>query len=1029
MTMSPVKAARWAKITGHEPYSSERGHYHAHPLLAAQRFVAERFACEELLKNDGAVVVDVGAAPHRSWRWLGDRGWFMMPNAVPGDASRISRVPPGARGRVCHHRFEECTCIGGPAALLFVHSAYYIEPMTLWRKLNDDSVVDCIVVEHTFEDMAGGFYDEAEWHLDGKLVHMSVKGEGQTPYVHRLQPWLSGWRGEGGEAFHAEVLAVWDDVTRVVRITSVVDMRPRNETLRWGEVSASDNLSGPVQFSEGTRMSNADNAKLGLLTLDLDRVYKMGPLLYTTSVINGVETKLVVPVNGVATAAMHIAMRERTPAAFQELLHITKNRYARSRIPSHTLGKVVSAVATLAFIIDLDDEMSLLNTVVMRHGWRLSVHSKLLGFGTVVRRVWPWAVLCSVLSLAFVVLLDVFDDHTTVDIVTTLVVLTALILGLLVVWYIVPMATTWSKWREQAWSSAVADAEAPRAPLLGNGFHITKQLPIPGSRHVRPPSAEVVGTIALGPSREAPVPKPGTLVSGVVLDGAMPTALHPSQDAEVSAVTNRVLLPRDNPTPDALLALQRHAFDDAHVPPGRVDYGLEAFRSWLASLSKKYPKAYVDNMEKLWHLHKGTVAVVQATKSFLKIEKSASTVKVDQAKAVKPRLIQPPSDESKAVLGPPVSQLQRMYVEHWDGRGHPVMYCSGYTNSEVGARVDDFIAKCGGEGNVVAWSMDMESYDTTLSLPVQLTAFKKYMKSGLTKESVSWLLATRPRGSTPNGVVYAPRRVWEFMPSETEQMDALVKLHFKYDFKVYKVEFDEEAGVWRVETEDFQMVSGRPDTNLTDSVILVETVTTVIDAHKVDYLLLVCGDDGFLMLHRDNVALFDEVRSFARSLGLKPTGSVSTKRSDWEFCSRLFFFGVNPKTNTEQTVLGPKPFRGMARMGTNTTLPGAQNAAAAALSVRVDAGHVPFLASFADRTYQLCAESRVKPTGRPEWSSFRPEQHRWGVSKRNYLITQERYGLGEEAEKELQGLLGNLDGVPIVLSWGPALDAIRVDEA
>lgn len=116
-------------------------------------------------------------------------------------------------------------------------------------------------------------------------------------------------------------------------------------------------------------------------------------------------------------------------------------------------------------------------------------------------------------------------------------------------------------------------------------------------------------------------------------------------------------------------------------------------------------------------------------------------------------------------------------------------------------------------------------------------------------------------------------------------------------------------------------------------------------------------------------------------------------------------------------------------MGVNTTLPGAQNAAAAALSVRIDAGHVPFLSVFADRTYELCRESRVKPTGRPEWSSFRPEQHRWGVSNRNYLITAERYGLGLEAEQELQRLLGTLDGVPIVLSWEPAQNAIRVDEA
>lgn len=115
-------------------------------------------------------------------------------------------------------------------------------------------------------------------------------------------------------------------------------------------------------------------------------------------------------------------------------------------------------------------------------------------------------------------------------------------------------------------------------------------------------------------------------------------------------------------------------------------------------------------------------------------------------------------------------------------------------------------------------------------------------------------------------------------------------------------------------------------------------------------------------------------------------------------------------------------------MGVNTTLPGAANAAQAALSVRVESGHVPFLGPFADRTMELCRERRVRPTGRVEWAAMRGDR-RYACSVQNYIITQERYGLGRANEDEFKTRLSELDSVPIVVQWMPLVDAITVDEA
>ncbi len=176
VTLTPSKVGLWEKKFGQRPFVERPGKYHSHGMLAAQRFVAEAVACRLAMEDPEVTVIDVGAAPHRTWKLLGERGWYCMPRVLPSDNARIARAPPAARDRICHCMIESCQCIGGPTALLMVHSGYYVDPVQFFILLNEERVRDCIIVEHSFADIAGGFYDEADWYFDGKFVRMSVKG-------------------------------------------------------------------------------------------------------------------------------------------------------------------------------------------------------------------------------------------------------------------------------------------------------------------------------------------------------------------------------------------------------------------------------------------------------------------------------------------------------------------------------------------------------------------------------------------------------------------------------------------------------------------------------------------------------------------------------------------------------------------------------------------------------------------------------------------------------------------------------------
>lgn len=1015
-TLNPSKKALWKSRIGTTP-KGPSGHYNPHGMLAAQRYVAEKFACECLLANSG-VIVDVGGAPHRTHQHLGERGRYMMPRVHAGDSSRIGKAPKESLEHVCHHKFEECMCYDGEeVSYLFTHSAYYIAPQVLWHRLSDGLCRDAIVVEHEFTDIYGGFYDEATWAFEREVVTMSVAGNGQ-PYCHTLPPWQTGWVGENGEKFSYDVLKSLDGVTRVIRVEAVQGDPHVPRALTWMEVEANPNLSGPVQFSTAVKAAVADNARFTGVSFDVHEVRKFGPVVFTEGVFRGTKVSLTLPVNGVSQVAALVTNRPRDAALYAEATHVMRNRYARARVPPSKLPMVLAAVVSLGFVVNLHNEIDLTHTMLDKFTWAMKIHSVLLQFGNVTVRRWPYFLAIALVMLAWVVPVEILDDDPVVRV--SVVISAFVFLGLCVLVYrgCVVVAKKWHDYKLQSWSRSLADDSGPTAPLLGNAFTVPRNFPLAGSRYIKPVLSEMQGKMTLTATREKVEEPRRSLVSGVLIDGLLPSVLATTQDAEASAVSNRILAPRANPE-QAALARFVDAFKTSLFPQtGQVDHSQTAFERWLSKIKETYPVVYVENMRATWLQYQGAVPPETATKGFLKVEKSASTVKIDEAKPTKPRLIQPPEDLDKAMTGYIVVQLYEMVRSYMDGFKSKVVYASGRSLRYVGERVDDFLQR---HPDAFGWSVDMATYDATLGAELQLSVFKYYVERlNMAPWVVSWLLRVRTRGTTPNGVKYEPTRRYEF--SSKADADEFAKKWRKMRFKAVVTGVND---VWYVDVEDFQMTSGRMDTNLTDTVALVAS----FDALKLidDYLLLVCGDDAFLLIPPGSVWVVEAIKKHQRQLGLKPEGSLSQKRSDWEFCSKLFWYAREFGSDKDITVLGSKPFRGIARMGINTTLPGAANAAASALAVRVDSGHVPFLGKFADRTYQLCAAKKLRPTGRMEWAAMRGDK-RYAPSPLNWTITQERYNLGEENEKQFEDLLTRLHDVPIVLSYLPAQGAVARDE-
>lgn len=1036
VNMPDSKCKIWEDSVGTKPVRIG-GPFHSHPFLAASRFVLETQAAscakESLLTLPGVdwsrgKVVDIGAAPKRTAPLLRALGHFMMPNLQIGDDTRFRQCPREYQGQVCRCTFEQCNHVFGedgllkePTAFIAIHSAYYLDRLTLWRRLRDPLMAGFFAVGHSFDEPYGGFYDEAEWEQHGSRITMRVEGQMHVPYEHDILPWTLDWRGPNGEAFEAEAIRSVMGFSYLWRVHAVIKLGSPAPKL-FSSVISDDRYWGPLQFSNMQKYAVAVNAKSTLVELDIDHVEKVGRLLVTTSTpFGGVPVVVCMPVGLISELAAIAVNGARDPNLLTFLTFNARRIVAKAKVPVSEQPMCIATAVALAMVTNIGVEVDAQHTVQSRFDWQFKALKTLIQFEPLqVWRLWKM-VLTALLILAPPIVVTVVQDDREVDIIAWVVGFVVWLLIVACGWGAVTISREIARYSTARWSAWYRQGYATPNPLFS--IPSVQERLLPGSDNIR--EVGEVGeevSIVLREDHRGPGPNPKVRahLAGLVADTAVVNVSEPTQESELSAISHRIGGEKLNPD-WATLNLAKatiHSVPFTALFDGfEVDNSGRAFYVWLNNQRAKYPAVLIEKWKQIWNLMPD-FAFFRNAGLFQKLELNGKPVTMDGQTPVKTRLISPPSDEAKVFTGPAASQFYNRCVKIWDGLAHPILYASGRTTDYIGKVLDGWIADLGGENKVVGLSFDCSNYDSTLRHPQQFVVCDLYMLAGITIEVIRWFFETVAKGVTPHGVQYALEASYDFHDEMSYYWFTKWLDHIQWPYKTAKV-VEKSGTVWNVTMVDFMMSSGRMDTNLMDTLFNALAFFSYVHATGVDVRMMVCGDDNFSVMRASECTeeWFNGLQEHLTKLGLNAIGTKSANRADWEFCSKLFWFGIDPATGLSQTVLGPKPGRAMTRMGITVSVPRAANIAATAISLKKDAHHVPYIRCLADRTYELCRDAKLRPSGR-EWEGLRASKS-FDLDPRNFCLSDSRYGLRESAEDELRSVLRECTSLPQFYHWEP----------
>lgn len=194
---------------------------HTHPLSAIERAYSEAVALETLAAYGAEVVLDVGGNPQRHANRVPDpnrpvpRVWSCCPVLSAEDAVRNKEWTVRGVPNWCDHVAQDCDCVAFDA-VLFVHSAYYLDPAMI-----DDLVARSLLrmgvsVHHSFPEAFGYMWagggkmerdyieqgkrlthrDDVAQHMEamyvmaGDNVRMTIHGQSRT-YDHNSLTWIA----------------------------------------------------------------------------------------------------------------------------------------------------------------------------------------------------------------------------------------------------------------------------------------------------------------------------------------------------------------------------------------------------------------------------------------------------------------------------------------------------------------------------------------------------------------------------------------------------------------------------------------------------------------------------------------------------------------------------------------------------------------------------------------------------------------------------------------------------------------------
>jgi hypothetical protein len=833
------------------------------------------------------------------------------------------------------------------------------------------------------------------------MVVMSARGNAQT-YTHMPLLWDFGRTpGDADSHLAVELLHSMGD-TKLWRVTLMEGPAPEICVSSFKDMVVDRKHVGPITIPGHDAITKMSTASNQLVPVEVDRLYGFGPVLWTHTS----RGHVVVPRGIICEAALMILYRERTPATFADTVHRVKTATSNARLPSELKLLAATVAVVIAFNCNVQAEIEYVNTASTRFTWLWKLHAtavtltplRIVTLTTIV----VWGVITLLIAVAL--WLAVPLDHHVVGWIGLLVWLTVVLLLLSVMC----LARRQQISSARYWGDSLYH-EGRTANITGLVNHQVRRtyrandslreplLPVPESARFE------IGVDPNPPRRPGVTPEI-LLLNGAAFSTAVPSVVRDCQEADIVAVTTRLLRP---PT-----VVQRTAYDyfkdyksnQAGVALSHIKITFNDdvdFNDWVSQ--PKFNEGTRRRFKAHYDKHKGTHPRPSIFRSFVKVEKN-KTATVDGSPKLKPRMISGPWDAVKVMCGPQVAKIYTRVREVWNGLDCPVLYASGMTPDAIGARCDDFARKMGGWDNLIGVWADCTAYDSTLQNEL-LSVRELYPQFGMSKLAYAWLLSPRNAGVSKHGVKYSGGKKMAI----------------------------NEVGV-EEEVELRTLYSGEMDTNLVGSIVNGLASSSALHRIGVEngtsfqYLLLVCGDDSLILMSKDDwtPSLYEEYKNHLFELGLEPTIGASYNRGDWEFCSKLFWWGVHPVTKVRHTVLGPKPGRLLSRLGWGLSVPGSMNIRAALVSVAGDSAHVPLVNTLV--RHLLGVTRGMKEKGKPEYSEIKHVSRVYTDCPENTMLLFGRYGLSAENVREFERVVMEVQSVPCVLNFPTIEGMVRRDE-
>lgn len=982
---------------GVEPILARSQMFHLHPHLAYQRNSLELHALKVIGRTKRIWDVGSGARRHAHYRIH-----CLCPYLQPGDDVRLNQAITNGNS-VCKHKLQECTC-EVPDVLLFVHSSYYIQYSDLKKSILASHDKVAYVVGHELPDAYGSLaYGEAEYKLalvQGRLmVDMKVKGN-QHAYTHPLLPWRDGHDRDHDSMLAVTVVTRLGD-TALWRVTVVP--RVDNQAVdTWNRAIVEQSETGVVHVPAWDNLTKQSAAAIGLQLYNVDSLYGYGSWLFSQTTSGCIY----MPRGMIETIAFELRNKPRDPASFADAKFMVDKAMRGIPMPAGEKLTAATVATALAFNVNVQNEVDLAHTATKRYSRLWKIHSTLMSLSPIKTiNVW-WVVVVGVLAFVLGVLAVIVWVLGSEESQRNQWLWEAFpLLGFVVsfsMFIVCFCCLKYAKWQSRKtgenWSRTLFHEET--VSNITGGLTYVPRMAFPVHSALREPLVPTSGSYVQEhdprPPKHPGKPRLGLHLEGVATSLAVPTAPRTDAEAEISAITHRMLLPPTVVQPDAL----KKFMDIGSRLSGKLLMNIRVtgsdtmYDEWInqskftLAVREKFRKAYET-------LVKGAVLPkIGMYHCFVKFEKMKNLTPEKVWEGLKARLINGPPDAVKVAVGPWTARLYAALLKEWDGRKCSVLYASGRTPDEIGKICDEFANIHGGWDNIVAIWDDCATYDATLENELLAKRRQVYPAVGFSEMTMAWLESTVSAGATTHGVK------WELGEKIVDREEGPVKAK-----KLY---------------------SGEMDTNLIGTIVNAEAHESGLP-DDLPHLTLVCGDDSIIFAPKSRVdqQVCADLLQHLIYLGLKPTQGVSDRRCDWEFCSKLFWLAKDRQTGRIQTVLGPKPARWLTRLGWTTNTPNGMNFPQAIFSSMNDVAHVPLLNEYTMKCWKLTAHMKRRGA---EWTEMKHVSKRYDGVPENYAILEARYGI---CEPHLAEFTANLDAIvrlPVVIDLPWIVRASERDE-